>query len=87
MIVEYTYLDAVKLFGCYIGTEIYIYIHRDIIMVYIKKEIFFKSMHQPNTLFYMKTYCGGICQCCTTNRIFLIKALNFKIYYNKRRNI
>lgn len=32
-------------------------------------------MRQPNTLFYMETYCGGICQCCTRNKILLIGAL------------
>lgn len=55
-----------------------------IIMIYIKKEIFFKSMHQPNTLFYMEIYCGGICQCYTTNIIFLIEVDNFKIYVIKK---
>lgn len=40
----------------------------EIMMGYIlKKEIFFKSMHQLNTLFYMETYCGGICQCHIVN--------------------
>lgn len=30
MIAEYTYLDAVKVFGCYIGTKkIYIYMYRE----------------------------------------------------------
>lgn len=46
-------------------------------------------MHQPNTLFYMETYCGGICQCHIVNKILLIEALdNFKIYCDdKKRNI
>jgi len=43
-------------------------------------------MRQPNTLFYMETYCGDICQCRTTNKILLIEALdNFKIYCDDKK--
>jgi len=43
-------------------------------------------MRQPNTLFYMETYCGDICQSRTTNKIFLIEALdNFKIYCDDKK--
>lgn len=38
VIAECTHLDAVKLFGCYIGTELYI--ERNIITVHIKKKYF-----------------------------------------------